>query len=67
MTDHDKHPGLEHELDGQAKCAYCLQSVPTSEAYQPDSDEYAMSFCSRECFDAWRGQVAEQDGDGEGD
>jgi hypothetical protein len=68
MIEDDKQQGLEHGLEGQLECAYCLKNVPTSEAYQPEGEEYTMYFCGLECYSAWRRQAAEKsEGDREGD
>jgi len=40
-------------------CAWCKTEIPADEAIQPEGQEYALYFCSPECYATWRREQAE--------
>ena len=50
MIEQHEIPGYE----GQVSCGYCKNSLPRTQAFQPEAEEYVMYFCGLECYEAWR-------------
>lgn len=57
MEPTEQLPGFE----GQVDCAYCLESIPPSEAHHPEGEDYVMYFCGLECYALWRSKAQKGD------
>lgn len=52
---------LHWPVEGALSCEDCLRQVPTSEAGQPEAQDYVLHFFGVACFDRWRSQVVDGD------
>ncbi|AGA32028.1 hypothetical protein TVNIR_0319 [Thioalkalivibrio nitratireducens DSM 14787] len=51
----------------RVRCRECLKEIPSSEAEQPEAEEYALYFCGLECFQKWHERAEKEIARREGD
>jgi hypothetical protein len=51
------HQGPSH--NEQVVCSQCQEQIPADLAIQPEGEEYALYFCTPECFAKWRAEKAD--------